>query len=92
MSKKLASYFVVYSFIDIFYWYLYFTTNWLLLVCYLFPANEDESCKNVDEIKTKNLRFVKLVQEKATGPKELSLWTKGIEKRVQNRILVKILI
>ena len=46
----------------------------------------------MDEIKTKNLRFVKLVQEKATGPKELSLWTKGIEKRVQNKILVKILI
>jgi hypothetical protein len=34
------------------------------------------------------LRFVKLVQEKATGLKELSLWTKGIEKRVQNKILV----
>ena len=54
--------------------------------------------KNVDEIKTKNLRFVKLVepskliQETATGPKELSLWTKGIEKRVQNKILVKVLI
>lgn len=42
ISNDKVCYLMVYSFIDIFNWYLYITTDWYLSICHLFPSNRNK--------------------------------------------------
>ena len=42
ISNNKVCYFMVYSFIDIFNWYIYSTTDWYLFICHFFPANRKQ--------------------------------------------------